>query len=56
MVKVAEDRQRTVMTVIFFPGDFVLETCHRCLASGARTLLTQLGETLTPCEPRRCYG
>ena len=55
MVKVADDRQRTVMTVIF-PADFVLETCNRCAASGARTLLTQLDETLTPCEPRRCYG
>ena len=54
-VKVADDRQRSVMTVIF-PADFVLETCNRRRASGARTLLAWLDETLTPGEPRRCYG
>jgi len=55
IVKVADDRQRPVMTVIF-PADFVLETCNRRRASGARTLLAWLDETLTPGEPRRCYG
>ena len=54
-VKVADDRQRSVMTVIF-PADFVLETCNGCPPSGARTLLARLDETLTPDEPRRWYG
>ena len=55
IVKVADDRQRTVMTVMF-PADFVLETCNRCPASGARTLFARLDETLTQGEQRRCYG
>ena len=54
-VKVADDRQRPVMTVIF-PADFVLGKCNRRPASGARTLLARLDETLTPGEPGRCYG
>jgi hypothetical protein len=54
-VKVTDDRQRPVMTVIF-PADFVLGKCNRRSASGARTLFVRLDEILTPGEPRRCYG
>ena len=54
-VKVTDDRQRHVMTVIF-QADFVLGTCNRRSASGARTLFVRLDEMLTPGEPRRCYG
>jgi hypothetical protein len=54
-VKVTDDRQRSVMTVIF-PADFVLGKCNRRSASGARTSFVRLDEMLTPGEPRRCYG
>jgi Domain of unknown function (DUF6894) len=53
-VKVADDRQRPVMTVIF-PADFVLEKCNRRPAGGARTLLARLDETLKPPGARHPY-
>jgi hypothetical protein len=54
-VKVTDDKQRPVMTVIF-PANFVPGKRNRRPASGARTLLVRLDAMLTPDEQRRYYG
>ena len=53
-VKITDDRQRPVMTVIF-PTDFAPWECKRRPASGARTLFGRLDEILKPSEQQRCY-